>query len=93
MVELAQEPTDIEGFGFEDGPAALVGVPSHSAVKIIFHHYGYLTEEIDWTPYLQGTSGVEEYRKGTRATFLISRASRGSGGRTATMRPRAAESP
>jgi|SRR5262245_7582904 len=77
MVELAEEPTDVEGFGFENGPSALVGVPSHGAVKLIFRHHGYLTKKIDWTPYLEGTSGVEEYRKGTRATFLISRASRG----------------
>ena len=85
MVEFAEEPTDVEGFGFENGPLALVGIPSRSAVKLIFHHHGYLTEEIDWTPYLQASSGLEEYRKGTRATFLICRASRGSGRHAASM--------
>jgi predicted nicotinamide N-methyase len=73
VVKLAQEPTDVEGFGWEDGPSALVGTPSRSAVKLIFHHHGFLGEEVDWTPYLQDTLGVEEYKEGTRATFLISR--------------------
>jgi hypothetical protein len=91
MVEIAEEPSDVQGFGFESGPSALVGVPSHTAVKLIFHHHGYLTEEIDWTPYLQGTLSVEEYRKGTRATFINSRASRGSGGHAARRRARCRE--
>jgi SAM-dependent methyltransferase len=74
MVKLGVESTDVEGFGFENGPLALVGTPSRSAVKLIFHHHGYLCEEIDWKLYLQDFTGVEEYREGTRATFLISRA-------------------
>jgi Methyltransferase domain len=74
IVKVKQEPTDVEGFGLEDGPLALVGIPSRSAVELIFHHHGFLSEEIDWTPYLQDSSGVEDYEKGTHATFLISRA-------------------
>jgi hypothetical protein len=74
IVKFTREPTDVEGFGFEDGPLALVGIPSRRAVELIFQHQGFLSEEINWTPYLQDSSGVEGYLEGTRATFRISRA-------------------
>jgi hypothetical protein len=73
LVTLKREPANVEGFGFEDGPFALVGIPSRDAVKLIFEHNGFLSEEIDWTPYLRAPSGLEGYEGGTRATFLLSR--------------------
>jgi methyltransferase family protein len=73
LVTLKQERADVEGFGFEEGPFALVGVPSRDAIKLIFQHNGFSTDEIDWTPYLKSPDGLWGYDVGTRATFLLSR--------------------
>jgi hypothetical protein len=60
---------------FPGSGCAIVGIPSYGAVVCLLEALGYETEEVSWAPYLKrwGATGLEDYAKGERATFLARR--------------------
>jgi hypothetical protein len=75
VIRLWDEPTALQANAIGDRPTALVGAPSRSAVRLMFLHAGFNAQEIDWCSILNqyGPEGVEDYRDGTRTTFLLQR--------------------
>lgn len=79
-LQLLQEPVSHESMAFQDGATrsghALVARPSLEYLQILLGHFSFSVSRIDWEPILldqAGSSELNDYAEGWRATFLLTR--------------------
>lgn len=74
VIELSMDDSSQAGHAISDSSTinknTVVGKPSRLAINMLFNHFGYETEEIDWSIYIGDNDSVKDYRVGDRITLI-----------------------
>jgi hypothetical protein len=78
VIQLIKDPVAQEMMATEDAfteyGMTIVGRPSVGAIHLIFEHFGFDVQEMNWDSLIeQSAEGLNDYQEGWRKTFLCSR--------------------